>query len=417
MQAEIISIGDELLIGQTINTNASWLGAELALIGIPVKWGVTIADEKEAIISAVEQAMSRSELVIMTGGLGPTKDDITKHTLCEYFETELEINEEALQRITTYFESRGRKMLEVNVQQAALPKSCKVVHNFHGTACGMWFEKGNSILVSLPGVPYEMKGMMKDYLLEAFQQRFKVSSLFHKTILLTGIGESYLADQMADWENRTADAGLSLAYLPSPGIVKLRLSSKKGASDASVIDDFFQEMKATLPMHVFGYEKDELNAVIGNLLTERNQTVGTVESCTGGGLANSLVAIPGSSNYFQGSFVTYSNHHKMRMVGVSSQTLEKHGAVSRETAEEMAQGGLKALEVDYCIATTGIAGPDGGSEEKPVGTVWISVATKEKVVSKQFNFGDNRERNIQMTIFAGLNLLRCVVLDIYTEKK
>lgn len=417
MQAEIISIGDELLIGQTINTNASWLGTELALIGIPVKWGVTIADEKEAIISALEQAMSRSELVIMTGGLGPTKDDITKQTLCEYFETELEINEEALQRITVYFESRGRKMLEVNVQQAALPKACRVIHNFHGTACGMWFEKGNSMLVSLPGVPYEMKGMMKDYLLEAFQQRFKVSSLFHKTILLTGIGESYLADQMADWENRTASAGLSLAYLPSPGIVKLRLSSKRGEADARLIDDFFQEMKETLPMHVFGYEKEELNGVVGKLLSDRNQTVGTVESCTGGGLANSIVAIPGSSNYFQGSFVTYSNHHKMRMVGVSSQTLEKHGAVSRETAEEMAQGGLKALEVDYCIATTGIAGPDGGSEEKPVGTVWISVATKEKVVSKQFNFGDNRERNIQMTIFAGLNLLRCVVLEIYTEKK
>lgn len=417
MQAEIISIGDELLIGQTVNTNASWLGSALAKIGIPVKWGVTIADDKQAIIDAVEQAMERSELVIMTGGLGPTKDDITKHTLCEYFETELEINHEALQRITAYFESRGRKMLDVNVQQAALPKACKVIHNFHGTACGMWFEKGKSVLVSLPGVPYEMKGMMEDFLLEAFQLKFNVSSLFHKTILLTGIGESYLADQMADWENRTALAGLSLAYLPSPGIVKLRLTSRRGEVDESLIDRFFDEMEATLPYHVFGYEKAELNAVVGELLTARKQTVGTVESCTGGGVANALVSIPGASNYFMGSFVTYSNAHKIKMVGVKQQTLDRYGAVSKETAEEMAQGGLHALGVDYCVATTGIAGPDGGTVEKPVGTVWISVATKEKVVSKQFNFGDNRERNIQMTIFAGLNLLRCVVLDIYSEKK
>ncbi|TXI83745.1 MAG: competence/damage-inducible protein A [Crocinitomicaceae bacterium] len=417
MQAEIISIGDELLIGQTVNTNASWLGSALAKIGIPVKWGVTIADDKQAIIDAAEQAMERSELVIMTGGLGPTKDDITKHTLCEYFETELEINHEALQRITAYFESRGRKMLDVNVQQAALPKACKVIHNFHGTACGMWFEKGKSVLVSLPGVPYEMKGMMEDFLLEAFQLKFNVSSLFHKTILLTGIGESYLADQMADWENRTALAGLSLAYLPSPGIVKLRLTSRRGEVDESLIDRFFDEMEATLPYHVFGYEKAELNAVVGELLTARKQTVGTVESCTGGGVANALVSIPGASNYFMGSFVTYSNAHKIKMVGVKQQTLDRYGAVSKETAEEMAQGGLHALGVEYCVATTGIAGPDGGTVEKPVGTVWISVATKEKVVSKQFNFGDNRERNIQMTIFAGLNLLRCVVLDIYSEKK
>jgi nicotinamide-nucleotide amidase len=222
---------------------------------------------------------------------------------------------------------------------------------------------------------------------------------------------------MADWENRTALAGLSLAYLPSPGIVKLRLTSSRGEVDESLIDRFFREMEATLPYHVFGYEKAELNSVVGELLTARKQTVGTVESCTGGGVANSLVSIPGASNYFMGSFVTYSNAHKIKMVGVKQQTLDRYGAVSKETAEEMARGGLHALGVDYCVATTGIAGPDGGTAEKPVGTVWISVATKEKVVSKQFNFGDNRERNIQMTIFAGLNLLRCVVLDIYSEKK
>lgn len=417
MQAEIISIGDELLIGQTINTNASWIGAELSLIGIPVKWGVTVADEKEAIISAIDIAMKRSQLVIVTGGLGPTKDDITKHTLCEYFETELEMNQEVLERITEMFRNRKRPMLEVNLQQAALPKACEVVHNFHGTASGMWFEKQGSILVSLPGVPYEMKGMMNDSLLLKFQERFQVSSLYHQTILTTGIGESYLADRMSDWENRIREAGFGLAYLPSPGMVKLRITSKNGESDAGKIADFFEELKLELPYHVFGNENETLSEVVGKILRQRNKTVGTVESCTGGGLSNAIISLPGSSGYFQGSFVTYSNELKQKLAGVKPETLARFGAVSEETVREMSEGGLKALEVDYCISTSGIAGPDGGTAEKPVGTVWISVATKEKTVAKQFNFGDHRERNIQMTIFAALNLLRSVLLDIHTEKK
>lgn len=417
MQAEIISIGDELLIGQTVNTNASWIGTELSGIGIPVKWGVTVADERDAIIYAIDTALSRSELVIITGGLGPTKDDITKHTLCEYFDTELEINQEVLKRIEEIFRHRKRPMLEVNIQQAALPKACEVVHNFHGTASGMWFEKNGSVLVSLPGVPYEMKGMMKDSLLAKFQERFQVSALYHKTILTTGIGESYLADQMADWENRIRAAGFGLAYLPSPGMVKLRITSSRGASDAAAIDAFFDEISAALPYHVFGMENDTLNAVVGKILREKQQTVGTVESCTGGGLANAIIAIPGSSDYFQGSLVTYSNALKQKLAHVKAGTLEKYGAVSEETVREMAEGGLEALGTDYCISTSGVAGPDGGTDEKPVGMVWISVATKEKTVAKQFNFGDNRERNIQMTIFAGLNLLRSVLLNIYTEKK
>ncbi len=417
MQAEIISIGDELLIGQTINTNASWIGTELSGIGIPVKWGVTVADERDAIIESIDTALNRSQLVIITGGLGPTKDDITKHTLCEYFDTELELNAEVLERITKIFKNRNRPMLEVNIQQAALPKSCEIVHNFHGTASGMWFEKNGSILVSLPGVPYEMKGMMKDSLLAKFQEKFNVSSLYHRTILTTGIGESYLADKMSDWENRIRAAGFGLAYLPSPGVVKLRITSKNGAQDAPVIDAFFEELKAALPYHVFGEETDQLGDVVGKILHEQQKTVGTVESCTGGGLSSAFVAIPGASNYFMGSLITYSYGLKEKLANVKPETLEKYGAVSEETVREMSIGGLHALDVDCCISTSGIAGPDGGTEEKPVGMVWISVATKEKVVARQFNFGDNRERNQQMTIFAALNLLRSVLLDIYTEKK
>jgi len=417
MQAEIISIGDELLIGQTINTNASWLGAELALRGVSVKWGVTIADEKQAILQAFDTALKRSDLVIVTGGLGPTKDDITKHTLCEYFDTTLEINPEVLARIEKIFQHRGKPMLELNIQQAALPKSCEVLHNHHGTASGMWFEKNGSVLVSLPGVPYEMKGIMNDEVFHRLQERYQVSSIYHQTILTTGIGESLLAEKMEDWENRIRAAGLGLAYLPSPGMVKLRVSSPRGAADAALIESYLEEITLKLPYHVYGREQDQLSSVVGAILREKGLTVGTVESCTGGGLAEAFVEIPGASDYFTGSFVTYSNALKQKLSGVHAETLEAHGAVSEETVKEMSTGGLAQLGVDYCISTSGIAGPDGGTAEKPVGMVWISVASKEKVVAKQFNFGNNRERNIQMTIFAALNLLRSVLLNIYTEKK
>lgn len=411
MQAEIISIGDELLLGQTINTNASWIGKELALVGIPVQWGITIADNREAIIHAIDEAMKRSQLVIVTGGLGPTKDDITKHVLCEYFETELEINLAVLERVKSFFEVKKRVMLDVNIQQAALPKACKVIDNLVGTASGMWFEKNGSILVSLPGVPYEMEGMMQETLIPAFQERFQIPSVYHKTIITTGIGESYLADRLEDWENRIRADGLSLAYLPSTIILKLRITSSKGLADAALIQAYFDEMEAEMPEFVFGYEEDTLNEVVGTLLRERKLTVGTVESCTAGGVANYFTAISGSSDYFEGGLITYSNRLKTEFADVKESTLTEHGTVSEEVAKEMAVGGRKKLAVDYCIAVTGVAGPSGGTEEKPVGTVWISVASKEKVVAKKYNFGNNRERNVQMSIFAAVNLLRNVILQ------
>jgi nicotinamide-nucleotide amidase len=412
MQAEIISIGDELLIGQTVNTNASWLGEQLSLIGIAVKNGQTISDERRSIIEAFDLAFSRSELIIVTGGLGPTKDDITKHVLCEYFDTSLQINQEALDRITSYFTKRGRPMLDVNVQQAALPKSCKVIHNQYGTACGMWFEKSGRILISLPGVPYEMKGMMLDVLLAELKSYFNVEGIYHETILTTGIGESFLAEKIQDWENEIRAEGLGLAYLPSPGIVKLRVTSPHGTSDKQKVSKYLNQVEKLLPFHVFGREQQTLSSVLGEIAKNKGIKIGTVESCTGGGIANSLVQTAGSSAYFMGSFVTYSNELKVKLAGVKQESLDSFGAVSEVVVQEMAQGGLRALELDYCVAVSGVAGPDGGTEEKPVGTVWISVASKQGVENRKFNFGDNRERTIQMTIFAALNMLRCHILEI-----
>lgn len=417
MHAEIISIGDELLIGQTINTNAAWIGEQLALIGIPVKWCVTIQDERDAIYSSFEMAMMRSDLVIVTGGLGPTKDDITKHVLCDFFDTELVIDEAVLARVTDYFVRRGRVMLETNRQQAALPKSCTIIDNFQGTASGMWFERGGKILISLPGVPYEMKGMMSDPILPRLAAHFGTKKLIYQTVLTTGIGESFLAEKMTDWENRLRAEGLGLAYLPSPGMVKLRVSSTDAEGGADRIEAYCREIEQTLPANTFGRNDDHLSRVVGALLLEQGKTVGTVESCTGGGIANFLVLQSGSSAYFQGSFVTYSNALKVALAGVRQETLDEQGAVSEETVREMVLGGQKRLGVDCCIAVSGIAGPDGGTTEKPVGTIWLAVANGAEVRTQKLNLGDNRERTIQMTIFASLNLLRQSLLGLGSEKK
>lgn len=410
MVAELISIGDELLIGQTVNTNASWLGKELSLIGIRVKWVSTISDVKEDIISTIDTALNRSSLVIVTGGLGPTKDDITKYTLAEYFNSSLVLNEGVLERIEAYFSARGREMLEVNRLQAMLPEACEVIDNHYGTASGMWFEKNNSVLISLPGVPYEMKGLMQDLILSKLINRFKTSALYHKTMLTTGIGESYLAETISDWEDKVRGLGLGLAYLPSPGLVKLRLSSYKGVVDTQLINDLFQELELRLFDYAFGYENETLSGNVGNLLREKQMTVSTVESCTGGGVGNAIVNTPGSSTYFLGGLITYSYELKSMLANVSPKTLLTYGAVSEQTVIEMAKGGRSKIGSDYCISISGVAGPDGGTVEKPVGTVWMAIDCEEGCFTKKINLGDNRERNIQMTIFASLNMLRLLLL-------
>lgn len=411
MKAELISIGDELLIGQTVNTNAAWLGKELSFRGVQVCNGVTISDKKEVILDALDVAVKRADLVIITGGLGPTKDDITKHTLCEYFEKELEINKEVLDRVEAFFKQRNRPMLEVNVQQAALPIGTEVLHNYHGTASGMWFEKSGVIVISLPGVPYEMKGIMMDEVFPRLQDQFGLSSIYHKTIHFQGIGESFLADQIQDWESSVRDEGLGLAYLPSPGIVKLRLTSLKGEVDAKKMDEYFDTLKKQFPINYFGEGEITMNEVVADLLINNNKTVGTVESCTGGNLAASFVSLAGSSSYYKGSFLTYSNELKELLVGVSRKNLVTKGAVSEEVVIEMAEKGRLKLGVDFCIATSGIAGPDGGTEEKSVGTVWIALASSDGVVAKKFLFGNNRQRNLDMAVLTALNLLRIKLLS------
>jgi nicotinamide-nucleotide amidase len=406
MKAIVISIGDELLIGQTINTNAAWIGQELSKLGGSVIEGLTISDQAEKIIETVEYAINRADVVLITGGLGPTKDDITKHTLARFFNTELEIHKPTLEKITNYFTSRNRPMLESNIQQAALPKNCTILPNNYGTAAGMWFEKEHRIVISLPGVPYEMKGIMTEEVFPMFKQRFQLNSLYHKTILTQGIGESFLAEQISEWENKVRSEGFGLAYLPSPGLVKLRLSSPNGEIDKQKIEEYLSEIQLLLPEAVFGFENDTLPQIIGKLLKDRNLKIGTVESCTSGLLANQIVSVSGASEYFEGSLLTYSYDIKESLLDIKKETLLTNGAVSEIIAQEMALGGLKKLGVDVCISTTGIAGPLGGTEDKPVGLVWIGIATKNQVKAKRFQFGDNRERNIQMTVLSALNWLR-----------
>jgi len=416
MRAEILSIGDELLIGQTINTNASWLGQECSKLGIRIVHVTTISDEKQLIKDAVGEAFKRADLVLVTGGLGPTKDDITKYTLCEYFDSELEIHIPTLQRIEAFFSKRNRPMLEVNIRQAELPKKCTILENVNGTAAGMWFEK-EKILISMPGVPYEMKGIMMEQAFPRLKERFALKALYHRTLMTQGIGESFLADQVQDWENEVRDKGLGLAYLPSPGMVKLRLTSYEGEIRAEEIDAYFKQLEERFPNYVYGKEDESIQLVLGRLLREKKMTIGTVESCTGGSLAQTLVSVAGASDYFQGSFLTYTNELKNRLVDVSKHDLDTVGAVSREVVEQMAKNGREKLGVDVCISTSGVAGPDGGSEELPVGTIWIGIATKDKVIAKKFQFGDHRERNIQMTVLTALNLVRCEILGILIEKK
>ncbi|NBR14959.1 MAG: competence/damage-inducible protein A [Crocinitomicaceae bacterium] len=406
MNVEILSIGDELLIGQTINTNASWLGQQLSAIGARIIKTVSIADTVDAIVNALDATEKDTNCVIITGGLGPTKDDITKHTLCSYFNTTLEIHQPTLDKIEDYFSKRNRPMLETNRQQAALPLNCTILNNSYGTAAGMWFDEKGKVFISLPGVPYEMKGIMTEEGFPRLKEKFSLKSIYHRTALTQGIGESFLAEIIKDWENAIREKGLGLAYLPSPGLVKLRITSYKGAEDADVIDEYFEQLAKLIPEALFGYENDTLPSVIGNLLKEKNLSIGTVESCTTGLLASQITSISGASDYFQGSLLTYSNELKMKIAQVSSENLENFGAVSEQVAIEMAEGGRKNLGVDICISTTGIAGPTGGTEEKPVGLVWIGIALPNKTIARKFIFGDNRERNLQMTVWSALNWLR-----------
>ncbi len=413
MRAEIITIGEELLIGQIVNTNASWLAERLNEAGVAVKQVTVVADSEPEILRALQEAFHRSDLVLMTGGLGPTRDDVTKLALCHFFDTKLVLSQKVLEDVRVLFIQRNLGLTELNRQQAMVPEAAKVIRNPNGTAPGLWLEKEDKICVAMPGVPYEMKAMVEDHVLPHLKKQRKDSYIVHHTILTQGIGESFLSEIIAGWEN-SLPPFIKLAYLPSPGMVRLRLSAS-GAREAELIKALSGEKEKLLkliPQYVWGFDRDTLEGVIGKLLVEKGLTVSTAESCTGGFLAHKITSVAGSSTYFMGSIVAYANELKSRFLWVNKKLIEKHGAVSREVVEAMALNGCQTMSSDFCVATSGIAGPGGGTPEKPVGTVWIAVAFREKVSSRLLHLGDQRDRNITRASLSALAMLREKILEI-----
>lgn len=407
-KVEIIAIGDELLIGQVLNTNAQWLAQELNLIGLSVVKMTTVSDSKQAILDAVDEAFKNADFVFITGGLGPTKDDITKHTLCEYFDTELVLDEQRLQALKDYFEKRLRIFNELNIGQAMHPKDCFVINNDVGTACGMWFKnKEGKNLISMPGVPYEMKDMMKKVIIPKIKEEHLGKSIQHRTIRTFGVGESTIAEKINDWENQLP-VYLKLAYLPNIGQVRLRLSGihDDGIVLSKEIDKQTQELKSLVADAYYGAGEDELEDVVGRLLTNKKLSLATAESCTGGYLAHKISSVAGCSNYYKGSVIAYSNEVKVTDLNVSQRTLDTFGAVSEETVKEMSQGLRGKYNTDFALSTSGIAGPSGGTEEKPVGTIWIALSFEGGVITKKLTLGPDRGRNIHLTALFCLDLLR-----------
>ncbi len=411
--ATIISIGDELLIGQTVNTNASWIGQQLSAVGIRPVRVLTIGDDRQAILEALREA--DTSVVLITGGLGPTKDDITKQVLCEFFGTRLVRRGPIAARIAEMFQSMGRDPLEVNLAQADLPESCTVVPNDRGTASGMWFDHLGRTYISMPGVPYEMKTMMVGHILPDLVAKWRPSVIVHRTILTTGLGESHLAQRIADWEDSLADERIKLAYLPSPGLVKLRLSTyaNNDAREARErVDRKAGQLYRLIPQLIFGEGEERLEAVVGRLLKERGATLSLAESCTGGHVSQLITSIPGSSAYYVGGVVSYANAVKMEELGIPADMLALQGAVSQPVVERMALGVREALRTTWSVATSGVAGPDGGTPEKPVGTVWMAVAGPDGVYSRKSVFPGTRDLVIRRSALAALDLLRRAVLGL-----
>ena len=405
--AEIITIGDEILIGQIVDTNSAWLGEKLNKIGIKIKQISSVSDHKEHIINALNEATHRADVILLTGGLGPTKDDITKNTLCEYFNTHLIFNDEIYKNIAAYFQKRNREVTELNRKQAEVPENCTPVINKRGTAAGMWFEQNNKVFVSMPGVPYEMKTMMEDDILSMLKNRFKLPFIAHSTLLTYGIGESALAEKIGTWEDNLAEFNLKLAYLPSPGLVKLRLSinSEDEKKGLEILKTKQAELMKLVEKYVYGFNEDTPEQLLGKKLVELNASVSCAESCSGGAVAKKITRIPGSSAYFMGGIVAYDNQIKTSLLNVNAETIAKYGAVSEQTVMELAKNCRVVLNTDFAIATTGIAGPTGGTSEKPIGTVWIAVASKDKVIAQKHLLGFDREINIEVTSSYALHML------------
>jgi len=410
--AALITIGDELLIGQVVDTNSAWMAQELNKIGVWVQHRVAVGDSRTDIWNALDQEAERARIILITGGLGPTADDITKPLLNDYFGGKMIVDEGALANVKHIFERLQRPMIERNLQQAEVPDTCTVIPNKRGTAPGMWFEKEGKIFVSMPGVPHEMKGMMTDYVLPALQKQFSLPFIAHRTLLTAGIGESFLADHINAFET-ALPAHIKLAYLPNYGMVRLRLTTQGENPDAlnTELQKKFDSLKQLVAEWMVIDGDLTMQQAVGQILKEQGRTVATAESCTGGYIAHLLTSIPGSSAYFKGGVISYSNDVKQKLLRVDAATLSNAGAVSEDTVRAMVRNALPLLETDYAIAVSGIMGPDGGSPEKPVGTVWIAVGSARNIIAQKFSFRFDRQRNIELTATFGLNLLRKFILS------
>ena len=407
MKAEIITIGDELLIGQTIDTNSAWIGAELSMAGFDIRKKTSIHDIRTDILKALSEAEGKCDLVIITGGLGPTSDDITKPALCDFFSTRLIMNQEVLGMITEMMEKRSFPMNTNNRKQAEVPESCRVLTNAAGTAPGMWFERTSTVFISLPGVPSEMKYLMNTHVLPELKQRFRSQAIVHRNLMTYGVPEALLAEKLESFE-----AGLpheiKLAYLPSSGIIKLRLTGTGGDYDtvSRLVENQVKKLYIIIPELIYGEEGETLEMAVGRLLREKGRTIATAESCTGGNIARLITSNPGSSEYYPGSVVAYSNAMKIKLLGVDEQLIEDHGAVSEPVVRAMAGAAREIFDTDYALATSGIAGPDGATPGKPVGTLWTAVASAGGIHAEKHTFGADRLTNIGRFSNLALNMLR-----------
>jgi nicotinamide-nucleotide amidase len=407
MLVEIITIGDEILIGQIVDTNSAWMAQALNAIGIKVKQITSVSDNREHILAALHEASKRAHLVLITGGLGPTKDDITKATLCDYFGGGLIFSDLQYAQVEKLFRSFGREVTEINRKQAEIPERCELIVNYNGTAPGMWFEKDGIYYISMPGVPYEMKAMMETQVIPKIRDAFSLPVIVHRTFLTQGIGESVLSEMITDWED-ALPKHMKLAYLPSPGMVRLRISAH-GENEMHVsaeIEEQAIELYKHIGNYIYGEGEETLEAIILNILKKDKKTLSLAESCTGGNISHLLTSIPGASDAFVGGAVVYTNTMKVDVLGVLPQTITDYGVVSEEVVREMAKGAIQKFNSDFAIAVSGVAGPGADKDGNPVGSVWIAIAGKDFTEAKKFQFSTNRERNITMSSYAALNYLR-----------
>ncbi|WP_154857159.1 competence/damage-inducible protein A [Cyclobacterium xiamenense] len=412
VNAEIISIGDELLYGQIMDTNSKWLSEEMDKIGIRVVRRTTVGDDEKSLLDAFNAASRRADVILMTGGLGPTKDDLTKQLLAAYFGSSLTLFPDALEDVRRLFESRGKELTPTNRGQAYLPSNCTYIRNAVGTAPGMWFEEAGKIWMSMPGVPHEMKYLMEQEVIPRLKKAYRLPVIYHKLIRTVGIGESWLSDLISEWEEKLPDH-IRLAYLPSLGEVKLRLTGFGTDQDriASEVEEQIDRLKPLIPQYIYGYNQETLPVAIGHLLTQRGETLALAESCSGGYIAHLITGIAGSSNYFNGGIIPYHNAYKEQLLGVSGAVLLQEGAVSEATVIEMATQVREKFNASYGLSSSGIAGPGGGTEEKPVGLVWIACHNGQRCFTRKLQLTQDRTVNIHLTAVAALNLLRQTVLQ------